>query len=653
MPEPLLRTALDAGRMEAFAWDVSGDDPYLQLVHPADRETLRALLGALRPESPELEHEYRIVTGNRTRWIRDCARGEFDAVGKLVRLRGIAADVTPRHDAEARLALIATISEWIGSTDDAAELLYEVSRATGEHLGVRRCLFTEIDVEHDRGLVRRDYCRGAPSVAGVYRISDYAEATRRDMAAGHVVVNADSKSDPRTAAEYEKTYAPHGERAYVAVPLLRDGRWVAEFWISDDVPRNWSEQEIALLQGVAERTWTALEKLRVELERKELLAREQRLRAEADQASVAKDYFLALLSHELRTPMTTILGWASFIRSGMADPATAQKGIESIEQASRTQARLIDDLLDVSRIVTGKLALDRMLIDVTDAIRSAIEVIQPAARAASIDLHADLGAGPAFVTGDAMRLQQVIWNLLSNAVKFTSAGGAVTISVLQSGDTVEIRVRDTGVGIDPHFLPHVFESFRQADDGPTRRFGGLGLGLSIVRHLTEVHGGSVHASSDGTGRGAEFTIRLPRAFPISDLTPPRETAAPVARNALAGVTILLVDDDPGAREILGTILTGFGATVTPAASAAEAMQRFSAATPDVLVSDIGMPDEDGYALIRRLRLSSSQVPAVAVTAYADPRDRDRALTAGYQAHVAKPVEPHVLAAAVLRVLPRE
>jgi signal transduction histidine kinase len=323
----------------------------------------------------------------------------------------------------------------------------------------------------------------------------------------------------RPPLRYEKTYARNGERSYIGVPLLRDGRWVAEFWISDDLPRDWSEQEVALLQSVAERTWSAVEKLRVEMERKELLAREQRLRAEADQASRAKDHFLALLSHELRTPMTTILGWASFIRTGMADSATAQKGIESIEQASRVQARLIDDLLDVSRIVTGKLALDRILIDVTDAIRSAIEVIHPAARAASIALRADLGGGPAFVTGDAMRLQQVIWNLLSNAVKFTPAGGTVTVSVVQSAGTVEIRIRDTGVGIEPHFLPHVFESFRQADDSPTRRFGGLGLGLSIVRHLTEVHGGTVHASSAGTGHGAEFSIRLPRAFPISELAP--------------------------------------------------------------------------------------------------------------------------------------
>jgi signal transduction histidine kinase len=558
-------------------------------------------------------------------------------------------------DAEARLHLIASVSDRIGASEDPAELLYDVSHLVGVQLGARRCLFTEIDLEHDRGIVRRDYCRGVPSVAGVYRISDYAEVTLRAMQSGKIVVNCDSRIDPRTAADYEKTYAPNGERSYVAVPLLRDGRWVAELWISDDVPRQWSEQDVALLSSVAERVWTAVEKLRVVAALRESEARERRLRAAADEASLAKDHFLALLSHELRTPMTTILGWASFIRSGMADAATAQRGIESIEQASRTQSRLIDELLDVSRIVTGKMLVDRKLLDVGDLVRNAVEEIQPAARAASLTVNADLGGGPAFVEGDATRLQQVVWNLLSNAVKFTPAGGHVGVAVVQLGDAVEVRVRDSGVGIEADFLPHVFERFRQADDGPSRRFGGLGLGLSIVRHLTELHGGSVHAASDGPGRGAEFRVRLPGA---EDPNAGRASARPSVEqrraearpSLLTGVNVLLVDDDEGARTVLGAMLTGFGARVTQAASAAEAVQRFTAAPPDVLVSDIGMPEEDGYMLIERLRRSATHVPAVAVTAYADPRDRERALSAGFQAHLAKPVEPHELAAAVLGVL---
>jgi PAS domain S-box-containing protein len=541
-------------------------------------------------------------------------------------------------EAEARLELIAAVSELISSSEDPADLLYEVSRMVGEHLQVRRCLFTELDLASDRGLVRRDYCRGVPSVAGTYRISDYAEATRKAAESGRTIVNCDAKTDPRTAAEYEKTYAPHGERAYVAVPLLRDGRWVAELWISDDVPRQWQDQEVAVLVSIAERAWTAVEKLRVnvalresearmlfvgeragvgywywdissgdlywspvcnrlhgvpegerltyaryleilhpedrehvdravrsalergeasdyeiecrvplpdgsvrwihgkgsatfetgvpvrmagialdvtrrktlELEREELLARERRLRAEADQANAAKDHFLALLSHELRTPMTAILGWASFLRSGLAEPAAAEKGIESIEQASRTQARLIDDLLDVSRIVTGKVLLETELLDVSVTVRETIEAIEPAARAAGLTVTVQPSPEPAYVVGDAVRLQQVFSNLLSNAVKFTDAGGAVSVSVTPGAETIEIAVRDTGIGIAPEFLPHVFERFRQGDDGPSRSFGGLGLGLSIARHLAELHGGSVSAASEGRGRGAELRVVLPR-----------------------------------------------------------------------------------------------------------------------------------------------
>ncbi|HEX6086287.1 MAG TPA: PAS domain-containing protein, partial [Thermoanaerobaculia bacterium] len=461
---------------------------------------------------------------------------------------------SPFSSAEARLALIAAVSDRITASEDAAELLYDVSRILGEHLAARRCLFTEIDLANDRGLVRRDYCRGVASVAGVYRISDYAEPTRREMQAGRIVVNRDAATDPRTAADYDKTYAPNGERAYVAVPLLRDGRWVAELWISDDEPRDWNEQDVALLASIAERAWTAVEKLRANAALRESEARMQfigeragvgywywdvatdhlhwspvchrlhgipenepvtyaryleilhpedrdnvdravraalerggasdyevearviwpdgsvhwmhgkgsatfengqpvrmagialditarrTLEREREEASLAKDHFLALLSHELRTPMTTILGWASFIRSGMADAATAERGIESIEQASRVQSRLIDELLDVSRIVTGKMLVDKKVLDVSGVVRNAVEVIQPAAQSASIEVHADLGGGPVFVDGDATRLQQVVWNLLSNAVKFTPAGGRIDVAIADAGDAVEIRV---------------------------------------------------------------------------------------------------------------------------------------------------------------------------------------------------------------------
>jgi signal transduction histidine kinase/CheY-like chemotaxis protein len=685
-----------------------------------------------------------------------------------------------RPDAEARLMLVGTISEMISAIEDPGELLYQVSRAVGEHLQVRRCLFTEIDLENDRGTVRRDFCRDVRSVAGVYRISDYAELTRLELESGRVVVNRDSMVDPRTAANYAKAYEPNGERAYIAIPLLRDGRWVAELWVSDDVPREWSEQDVALLRSVAERVWTAVEKLRVhaalqesearvrfvgeraevgywdweipsdhliwsdvcrrlfdidadveisyatflafvhpddrarvdaavraalsspeqpefdvelrtvrkdgsvrwilskgsatfegtvpvrmagialdvtrrktlELEREELLARERRLRADADEASLAKDHFLALLSHELRTPMTTILGWASFLETGVTDPETVRKGIESIEQASRAQARLIDDLLDVSRIVAGKLTLEHKLFDVCDVVRAAVEMLDRNARAGVLEWHLDLGTGPVFMLGDPARIQQVIWNLLSNAVKFTPSGGRVEISVREAGEHAEIRVTDSGIGIEANFLPHVFERFRQAEDGPSRRFGGLGLGLSIVRHITEQHGGTVQVASDGVGSGTTFCVRLPRVVLGSDSAGPAKAERSVRPNALLGIRVLVVDDDAAAREVVAAMLRGYGADVTVAASARDAIRVFESAVPDVLVSDIGMPDEDGYDLIRNVREGgvATAIPAVAVTAYADAKDRQRALEAGYQAHLAKPVEPNGLAATILSIL---
>ena len=286
--DDLLQNALRLGRMNAYEWDLASDrvlhvpesdlpasgEQYLTVVHP-DRQHLLDAIAAVTPQNPDIAVEYRRVRGETVQWVRDTARAEFDDDGKLARIRGMAADITGRREAEARLTLIATVSEWIGASEDAAELLYEVSRAIGEHLHARRALFTEIDLDNDQGIVRRDYCRGVPSVAGVYKISDYAESTRKEMMAGRIVINRDSMLDPRTAADYEKTYAPAGERAYVAVPLLRDGRWVAELWISDDRPRDWTAQEVALLASIGERVWTAVEKIRVNAALRESEARMQ------------------------------------------------------------------------------------------------------------------------------------------------------------------------------------------------------------------------------------------------------------------------------------------------------------------------------------------------------------------------------------------
>jgi PAS domain S-box-containing protein len=386
-------------------------------------------------------------------------------------------------------------------------------------------------------------------------------------------------------------------------------------------------------------------------------------RADAEAANRLKDEFLATVSHELRTPLNAILGWAQLLHAGHASGEDLAQGLETIERNAKSQAQLVEDLLDVSRIVSGKLRLDVQPVMMAPIAEAAIESVRHAAEARGITIvtSLDFNAGP--VAGDAGRLQQIAWNLLSNAVKFTPRGGSVQVSVGRVESHVELAVRDTGRGIDAEFLPHVFDRFRQADGGTTRSHGGLGLGLAIVRHLVELHGGTVRADSPGAGAGATFTVCLPLSVVRSresaegaDQGELPDGAAPARARAraLAGTRILIVEDDPDSRRLIERILTNAGARVTAAASAQQAVEQFQRERPDVLISDIGMPGEDGYTLLARLRALEStngaaRVPAVALTALARPEDSRRALLAGYQLHIAKPVEPGQLTDAVARV----
>ncbi|HEX8150499.1 MAG TPA: PAS domain-containing protein [Pyrinomonadaceae bacterium] len=389
------------------------------------------------------------------------------------------------------------------------------------------------------------------------------------------------------------------------------------------------------------------------------LAREQAARAEAEAANRLKDEFLATISHELRTPLTAILGWAKLLADGQVSEGKAAGAFAAIYRNARAQAQLIDDLLDVSRVITGKLRIEVVPLDLAAVVEAAAAVVRPAAAAKGVALDVRLEAEALNIDGDPARLQQVVWNLLSNAVKFTPAGGSVEARVRRAGSQVEVAVGDTGQGIEPEFLPHVFERFRQADVGTTRRHGGLGLGLAIVRHLVELHGGTVTAESGGEGKGSTFTVRLPvRAARDAGRTaacagpPARPEAfdAQAAPPTLEGMKVLIVDDDHDARRLLTEVLSRRGAEVSTAASAAEALETLQAWRPDVLLSDIGMPDGDGYELIQRVRELPLErgggTPAAALTAYAGPGDRARALASGFQCHVAKPVEPAELAAVV-------
>jgi signal transduction histidine kinase len=391
------------------------------------------------------------------------------------------------------------------------------------------------------------------------------------------------------------------------------------------------------------------ERRRIEEERAQLLVREQ-------QANRLKDEFLATMSHELRTPLNAVLGWARVMRATDLPAPLRTRALESIERNATAQARLIDDLLEVSRIVTGKLRLKVRSIDLTQVIDAAVDVVRPAAEARGIRLDRRYARRPWPTQGDPDRLQQIAWNLLSNAVKFTPPGGTVTIELERSGAVDRVAVRDTGKGIDPAFLPHVFAPFRQADASTTRDQGGLGIGLAIVRQLTEMHGGSVRAESDGEGRGASFSVFLPshEAATAARLAIPSPDAPDAQVPDLSRTRVLVVDDDSDARELLTATLGYYGADVIAAENAGEALALVPEVRPDVILSDIGMKGEDGYALIRRVRMLPPDrggiVPAVALTAYAATNDRARSLAAGFQMHVPKPIDPLELAREVQRLV---
>ncbi len=404
---------------------------------------------------------------------------------------------------------------------------------------------------------------------------------------------------------------------------------------------------VAIIDDVTERVATEQE-LRRQIEAQEVA------RSSAERALRAKDEFLATLSHEMRNPLNAVLGWTRILRDRQVDPETLARAIDVIDRNATLQARMIDDLLDTARAMSGKLRLQMQPVDLGMVVLAALDVVMPVAHVKGVQLRHSLTPEADRVLGDSDRLQQIVWNLLSNAVKFTHQGGTVEVSLEQAGRVVRLVVRDTGVGISTEFLPFVFERFRQEDASSARREGGLGLGLALVRELVELHGGSVSAASAGQAKGSTFVLEFPTLVG-ADAALFADAPLPAARQ-LRGIRVLVVEDEADARELLSTVLTRDGADVIAVESAEDAMAHIcgaNASVPHVLVSDIGLAGEDGYALIRRVRSlppeRGGNIPAVAVTGYANPEHRVRALSAGYQLHVAKPVAPAELVAAVRRV----
>ena len=390
------------------------------------------------------------------------------------------------------------------------------------------------------------------------------------------------------------------------------------------------------------------------VDRERSLEAERLARMSAERANRLKDDFVAMVSHELRTPLNAIVGWVELVKANRENAPLVSHGLEVLSRNARRQGQLISDLLDISRMVAGKLRLELQPLDLAAIVTDAVETMQQEASAKGVALNATIEPQGYTVAGDPGRLQQVLWNLLSNAIKFTPTGGEVVVTVRRTDANAEISIADTGTGIRPEFLPHVFDRFQQADRSITRRFGGLGLGLSIVKHIVELHGGTVYAASRGEGKGTTFTVTLPTstvADTSDSATSPHEPRhAPARAVSLEGTRILVVEDEPDTREFLARLLKTQGASVFVAASAAEALAIFSASVLDVIVSDIGLQDTDGYDFIGQIRARPSAeggaIPAIALTAYARGEDRTRALAAGYQVHLAKPIEPAELVAAV-------
>ncbi|HEU4403914.1 MAG TPA: ATP-binding protein [Polyangiaceae bacterium] len=640
-----LRLALDVAELGTWTWDLTTGEGDLdarsaeimglppgdladvvgaqfRAVHPDDLARMQAEAVAGIEGGDAFRLSYRVVhPGGAVRHVAARARVLANAAGRPVRLVGTNRDVTAEREAEMRLR--------------ASEARY---RALVENVQDYAIFLL------DPGGVITEWAAGAARVTG------YAaeEALGRGVALFYPPEDVARGEVERELAEAAET----GRVERTGWRVRKDG---TRFW-ADEIATAVRDAGGAL-RGFTKITRDMSEQRRVEQERERVLAQSQAARAQAESANRMKDEFLATVSHELRTPLNAILGWATMLQDGGLDGPAQARALATIGRNARAQTRLIEDLLDLSRILQGKVVIAVGPVELARVVEAALEAVRPAADAKGVRLEPALDARAA-LAGDAERLQQVAWNLLSNAIKFTPRGGRVRVSLRRKPSHVELAVADTGQGISADFVPHVFEPFRQADGGTARRAGGLGLGLSIVRSLVELHGGTVAVASEGEGRGATFAVRLPTAHARGERAP--AGAAPAAGEAapgapdcppsVAGLRVLVVEDEADTRALLAFALGQCGALVTEAAGAAEALACLERERFDVLVSDVGMPGEDGYSLLERVRRlppeRGGRTPAVALTAYARVEDRARALRAGFEAHLAKPAEPAELLRAV-------
>jgi PAS domain S-box-containing protein len=644
---------------------------WLNAVHPDDLEESKTvfLTANERYESFQLEYRLRAKDGE-YRWAIDAASPWFGVEGQFKGFIGSVIDISDRKQAEAIITtdlkntrLLRDLSAQL-LIENNIQVLYDkimaaaitltradagtvqiLDNATQELVLLASQGFDQTITDHfDRVNASSNTSCGLALLRGTRAFIDF-DMPECDDPCGALRIHVDA-----------------GYRSAQSTPLLsRSGRpigMVSTHWCKHHRP---TARELRFLDLLARQAADLLEQRQTEAERRQVLAREQAAREEAERANRIKDDFLAVLSHELRSPLNPILGWTQLLQNGKLNPARQMDALATIERNAKLQAQLIEDLLDISRIMQGKLTLTATSVGLASIIHAAVETVRLAAAAKRIQITLDLDPDVALVSGDAARLQQVVWNLLTNAVKFTDHGGQVTVQLRRGaakgnlGQAIaQIRVIDTGKGIDPQFLPHVFEYFRQEDGSTTRKFGGLGLGLAIVRQIVESHGGTVTVESGGEQQGATFIVQLPALQQATPILPEQNQLQSASETRLDNVQVLLVEDDTDAREFQSFLLEQHGATVTAVASGVEALQVLEQWFPDVIVSDIGMAEMDGYGLMQQIRsrppAQGGTVPAIALTAYAAEIDQKRALEAGFQTHLTKPLEPERFVSEIMTLL---
>lgn len=632
----------------------------LERMHPDDRERVAmAVKNALNPKSSgSYEIEYRLAWNDGTeRWVLAKGQAQFEGEGesrKAIDFFGTLLEITERKQAERALQ----------EHSERLNLLYETTRellGAKQPLDLMNRLFRKLSVQMDLDYyyhfqVSQQDGKQRLRLMNYHGLSEEQAKAFESIELGQAICGWVAKERHQIVFN-QAEIATHpnaeairsmGVSAYAGQPLMVQGRLLGTLSFASLTRTQFTPQEAYLMQAISEQVAIALD-------RAELVASLQQQAEDLAQANRVKDEFLAVLSHELRSPLNPILGWTQLLQTGKFDAHKTKQALDIIERNAKQQAQLIDDLLDISRILRGKLALNEAPVDLVFTIESALETMRLAVEAKRIGIKTSLNSSLPPVLGDVGRLQQIVLNLLSNAIKFTPSGGQVEVRLDRVGDEAQIQVKDNGKGIAPDFLPYVFDSFRQEDGRTTRKFGGLGLGLAIVRQLSELHGGTVRAESPGEGAGATFTIRLPllktQSMSCEDVNPTNQSSG---MNVLQGIRILVVDDEADMRDLVVTILEQASAIVEMAASAAEALAIFDRFEPMLLISDIGMPETDGYELMRQVKSRSAHrgksIPAIALTAYAMEQDQQQAFAAGFLRHVAKPIEPDLLIQEIVALL---